>query len=139
MELSLFISMLCTVGNIGQSSNIVGLVGASGSLRVCWFKLESALRVPCRYDLFYHNVLKHPLLHAWTLLAEDSLRHLCSHGATLVVIPVNRNYTTQRLSKALKEFTPGRWKCRGENRTESDAILVIPSDSGKRDSVRSAS
>jgi len=39
-----------------------------------------------RYDLFYHNVLKHPLLHAWTLLAEDSLRHLCSHGATLVVL-----------------------------------------------------
>mmetsp|Transcript_40203 Transcript_40203/g.92418 ORF Transcript_40203/g.92418 Transcript_40203/m.92418 type:complete len:1161 (-) Transcript_40203:139-3621(-) len=39
-----------------------------------------------RYHLFNRFVIKHPLLHSWTLLQADSVRHLCGQGLSLQIL-----------------------------------------------------
>mmetsp|Transcript_56844 Transcript_56844/g.133535 ORF Transcript_56844/g.133535 Transcript_56844/m.133535 type:complete len:1039 (-) Transcript_56844:105-3221(-) len=63
--------------------------------------VPAALLRGLRYDLFKRNVLQHPLLHAWMLLAEDSLRYLCSEGTKLIVLlPDDELFTSGQESKS---------------------------------------
>jgi len=71
--------------------------------------VSSSLLKELRYHLYYNLVRMHPLLHCWTLLHAEGIRHLCSEGVTMkVLLPDDELFTSGSLSTSAYLVKEGR-------------------------------
>mmetsp|Transcript_11897 Transcript_11897/g.27739 ORF Transcript_11897/g.27739 Transcript_11897/m.27739 type:complete len:1107 (+) Transcript_11897:188-3508(+) len=71
--------------------------------------LSTTMLRELRYNLYSRLVLKHPLLHSWTLLQPDSIKYFCNEGISLLVLlPDDELFTVGMPGKAAYLLREGR-------------------------------